>query len=65
MGVDFVGLASSTAHDEFADEGGHPWPPIILLEKGYGVEVSAVSACKGFMYVFHEGVLGWFGDVEA
>ena len=65
MGVDLVGLAGSTAGDEFADEGGHPWPPIIFLKKGDSVEVSTVSPCEGFMDVFDEGVLGGFGDVEA
>ena len=31
VGVYFVGLASSAAGDEFADEGGHARPPIVFL----------------------------------
>ena len=46
MSVDLVSLANGTASDEFADEGGHPWPPIIFLEQGDGAEVPAVGASK-------------------
>ena len=65
MGVDLIGLASSAASNELADKGGHSWPPIILLEKGDGAEISAMSTHEGFMNIFYEGVLGRFGDVEA
>ena len=46
VGVNLIGLASSTAGDEFLDKGGHSQPPIVLLEKGDGVEISAVGSGK-------------------
>ena len=64
VGVHFVGLACSTAGDEFVDEGGHSWPPIILLEKRNGVEVSAVGTSERFVKVLHEGVASSLRDVE-
>ena len=64
VGVNLIGLASSTASNEFANKGGHSWPPIVLLEKGYGVEISAVGAHEGFVNIFHEGVSGRFRNVE-
>ena len=33
VGVHLVGLASSAAGDEFSDEGGHAWPPIVFLKE--------------------------------
>ena len=52
IGVNLIGLAGSTASNEFADEGGHAQPPIVLLEHRDGVEVTAVGASKGFMDIF-------------
>ena len=63
--VNFIGLAGSAASDEFADEGGHSWPPIILLEKGDGVEVATVSSHERLVEVLHEGVVSRFGDIKA
>ena len=65
VGVDFVGLASSAAGDEFADEGGHAGPPIVFLEHRNGAEVSTVGASEGFVNVFDQGVVGRFRYVEA
>ena len=65
VGVDLIGLASSAASNELADKGGHSWPPIILLEKGDGAEISTMSTHEGFMNIFYEEVSGRFGDVEA
>ena len=64
VGVHFVGLAGSTAGDEFSDEGGHAGPPIVPLQEGDCAEVSAMGAGKGFVNVFNEGVTGGFGNVE-
>ena len=65
VGVDLIGLACGTASDELADEGGHSRPPIILLEKGDGVEVTAMGTSERLMDVLHEIVAGGFGNVEA
>ena len=65
VGVNLVGLACGTAGDEFSDKGGHARPPVVLLEKGNGVEVSAVGPGKRFMDALDEGVSGRFGNVEA
>ena len=65
MGVDFVGLANSTACDEFSDEGGHSWPPIVLLQKRDSADISAVGTSEGLVDAFYEGVSGRFGNVEA
>ena len=63
--IDLIGLASCTASNEFTDEGGHTRPPIVFLEERDGVEVAAVSACKGLMNVLHEGGMGRLADIEA
>ena len=65
VGVDLVGLTCGTASNEFADEGGHAGPPVVLLEQGDGAEVSAMSTGKGFVDVFDERVSGGLGNVKA
>jgi len=41
--VDLVLLADSTAINIISDECGHPWPPIIPLNKDLGGKASGVS----------------------
>ena len=65
VSVHFIGLAGSAAGDESTDESGHSRPPVIFLEKGDGVEISAVGSHEGFMDMFDEGVSGRFRDIEA
>ena len=63
--VDLIGLTHSTTSNEAANEGGYTGPPVVLLEKGDGVEITTVGTHQRFMDVFDKGVLGRFGDVEA
>ena len=65
VGIHFVGLASGTAGNEFLDKGSHAWPPIVLLKKGDGVEITTVGAGEGFVDVFDKRVAGRFRDIEA
>ena len=65
VGVHFVGLAGGASGNEFTNEGGHPWPPVVFLEEGDGSEVAAVGTGKKFVNVFYEGVPGGFGDEKA
>ena len=65
MGVYLVGLASSTAGDEFSDKGGHAWPPIVFLQERDGAEISAMGASKGFMDASDKSVACGLRDVEA
>ena len=46
VSVDLIGLAHGAASDEFADKGSHTRPPIILLEKGNGMEVATMDATR-------------------
>ena len=64
VSVHFVGLASGTTSNEFADKGGHAGPPVVFLKKRDGVKVSSMGSGEGFMDVFDEGVAGRFWDVE-
>lgn len=43
VSVGFVGLASSAASNEVVDKGGYAGPPVILLEKRGGMEVSTMG----------------------
>ena len=43
VGVHLVGLACSAAGNELVNEGGQSWPPVVLLEKGDSVEITAMS----------------------
>ena len=52
MGVHLIGLACGTAHNEFADKGGHPGPPIVLLEEGNCAKVLSMCTSQGCVDVF-------------
>ena len=43
VGVNLIGLAHGAASDEFADEGGHAGPPIVLVEERNSVEISTMG----------------------
>ena len=64
VSVHLVGLTSGATGDEFVDECGYAGPPIVLLEKRDGVEVSPVSTSKGFVDVFGWGMLGGLRNVK-
>ena len=65
MDVDLVGLTHGASGDESPDEGSHAGPPVVSLEQGDGVEVTAVSSSEGLVDVSNEGVAGGFEDIEA
>ena len=65
VGVDLIGLACGTAGDELVDEGGHSRPPIILLEKGDGVEVTTMGTSERLVDVLYKVMAGGFRNVEA
>jgi len=57
VAVDLVLLADSTAVDVILDECGHPWPPIIPLDKDLGGKASGVSHRYGVVvFLYHVSV---------
>ena len=63
--VYFGRLAIDTSRDEFAEEGGHSWPPIVFLHAMESSEEPFMSSSRGVMERFYEIVSSRFRNVEA
>ena len=58
-------LAVGASQDKLPEEGGHSWPPIVLLHPMKSSEEPFVSPGGGFMERLYQVVVGQFRDVEA
>ena len=64
MCICFGDLAVGTSQDKSLQEGGHSWPPIVLLHLVGRAEESCMSPSRGFMESFYEVMAFQFGDIE-
>jgi len=59
VAADLVLLTDSTAVDVILDKCGHPWPPVIPLDKDMGGEASRMSRRHGVVvFLYHVSAEG-------